>query len=105
MQPVALTLLLALAAPVEAPPAPEPPANPAPSAQRVWGISLLAGGSAALAVTATSAALVEALSRPDDPDAELDNPELMQGFAFGTMLLGAASVAAVLAGGALVITE
>lgn len=116
MQALALTLSLALAAPNAAPgDAADAAAAPgetatatepkAPSALRVWGVGLLAGGSAGLAVVATSAALVEALARPDDPDREPEDPQLMQGIAFGTMLAGAASLAAVLAGGAMVVAE
>ena len=108
MTPVALVLALALTAPVEAtsPAEPEPAqASKEPSAQRVWGVGLLAGGSALLAATATGAALLEALTRPDDPNDEVEHPELLQGATFTSMILGAGSVALMLAGGALVIAE
>ncbi|MBI1947541.1 MAG: hypothetical protein HYS27_17755 [Deltaproteobacteria bacterium] len=114
MQTVALTLVLALAAPAEATPAATPedgapeattPAATAPSAQRVWGVGLLAGGCALLAVTATGAALVDAVTRPDDRDDERAYPEVLQAITFASMLLGAASLGAMVAGGALVVTE
>ena len=121
MQSVALLLTFALATPIkDAPlPADESAAGTAaafadgapveqvkaPSARRVWGVALLAGGSAVLAASATSAALVEAITRPDDPDDELEHPEVLQGIAFGTMVVAAASAGAMLAGGALIASE
>ncbi len=109
MHSVALAVALALATPVDAAPAPPAdgaPVQPAPpSARRVWGVALLAGGSAVLAVSATSAALVEAVTRPDDPDVEVEHPEVLQSVAFGTMLVAAASAGAMLAGGALIASE
>ena len=113
MQSVALLVALALATPVDGAPAldTEPATDapaaqaPPPSARRVWGVALLAGGSAALAASATSAALVEAVTRPDDRGAEVENPELLQSVAFGTMVVAAASVGAMLAGGALIASE
>lgn len=104
MQTAAFTLVLALAAPVEAPPSEQPKAQ-APSALRVWGVGLLAGGSALLAVTATGAALMEAVTRPDDSDDEVAHPEVLQLITFGSMVLGAVSIGTMVAGGALVVAE
>ncbi|OGQ11706.1 MAG: hypothetical protein A2138_15685 [Deltaproteobacteria bacterium RBG_16_71_12] len=119
MPTLALTLVVAFAAPVEVPPNDLPPNEETqireaqeqatqeqqPSAQRVWGVGLLAGGSALLAVTATGAVLVEAVTRPDDRDDEIAHPEVLQVLNFGTMVLGAASIGAMVAGGALVVSE
>jgi hypothetical protein len=103
MAPLALTLALALGAPV----AGEAPA-PAPevlSERRALGIGLLAGGAALLAGTATGSALLEGLTRPDDPDDDPANPEVLQAAAFTGVVLGASGVGLMLAGGALTLSE